>query len=270
MYLIPHNSSRRNKRVLLVGGSVVLGVVLLMYFLIPNVFSGAMTAFAEPFWRMTFSAQSGAFRSNAALMQENEDLRRAQTDYDVRLASVRALELENSELKKILGRDASFSTTSASTVHKGEILAAVLKRPPLLAYDELVLDVGTGDGVAVGNSVYAPGRVLVGRVESVGASTARVILYSSPGKQYEVMIGPQHISASAHGRGGGQYEAEVARDSSVTEGDFVEIPSLADKPFGTVTTVISDPTQPFKTILFAPMVNVYQLRWVIVQTKNHE
>jgi cell shape-determining protein MreC len=186
------------------------------------------------------------------------------------MQSVRAIELENNELKKILGRDVVLSTTSASVTRRGETLAAVLRRPPLLPYDELVIDVGGDDGIVAGDTVYAPGKVLIGRVESVRGSTARVILYSSPGKQYEVMIGPQHIPTTARGRGGGQYEAEVARDLSVTEGDFVEVPSLEDRPFGIVTTVMSDPTQPFKTILFAPSVNVYQLRWVIVKKHRNE
>jgi hypothetical protein len=54
----------------------------------------------------------------------------------------------------------------------------------------------------------------------------------------------------------------------VSEGDMVMSPTLNDKAFGVVTGVLSDPTQPFETVLFAPPVNVYQLRWVLVDVKG--
>lgn len=59
----------------------------------------------------------------------------------------------------------------------------------------------------------------------------------------------------------------MARDIPIKEGDFVEVPSLSDLPFAVVTSVISDPAQPFETIMFAPAVNVYQLRWVLVEAQ---
>ncbi len=269
MYLIPHNASRRGRRVLILVVGVCVLVVGFTYLVIPHVFAGMVTALATPFWRASFSIESGALRSTPQLLEELESLRREHADYEVRLETIRAVERENSELKKILGRDMIISTTSAQIEDQG-LLAAVLKRPPIQVYDELIVDVGSDDGVTSGDLVYAPGRVLVGKVSSVLGSSAHVLLFSSPGQQYEVMIGSHHIPATAVGRGGGQYEAQVARDISVTEGDFVEVPSLDDRPFATVTTVISDPTQPFKTILFAPTVNMYELRWVMVKKKTHD
>ena len=82
------------------------------------------------------------------------------------------------------------------------------------------------------------------------------------------MIGTERAAAVAVGRGGGQYEAQLSRDVKVVEGDVVVSPSLNDKAFGIVTGVLSDPTQPFETVLFAPPVNVYQLRWVLVNVKG--
>jgi len=90
------------------------------------------------------------------------------------------------------------------------------------------------------------------------------MLFSSPGEKYQVMIGSSHAPISAVGRGGGQYQAQISRDAHVSEGDIVNSPGLNDAPFGIVTAVLSDPAQPFQTVLFAPPVNVYQLRWVLV------
>jgi cell shape-determining protein MreC len=144
------------------------------------------------------------------------------------------------------------------------ILAAVLKHPPRAAYDELIIDAGLDAGFSVGNNVYAVGDLLIGRVFQVLGQTSKVRLFSSPGGTYPVMIGPDHAPATAIGRGGGQYAAELPRDIKVSEGDFVVVPSLNAKPFGVVTSISADPAEPFETILFAPPVNVYSLRWVLV------
>ena len=120
-------------------------------------------------------------------------------------------------------------------------------------------------GLAAGDKVYASESVLIGSISEVLGSTSRVKLYSSPGESYQVLVGSSSVVATALGRGGGQYSAELPRVVVVSEGDFVIAPSLFDKPFGIVSGVISDPAQPFITVLFAPPVNVFQERWVLVQ-----
>jgi cell shape-determining protein MreC len=140
-----------------------------------------------------------------------------------------------------------------------------LVRPPVAAYDNLVIDAGKDHGFATTSLVYASGNVLIGKVTDVQAETSKVTLFSSPGQKFDVMIGTTHTPAIAVGRGGGQYEAQVPRGSVVAEGDAVSAPSLNGKPFGIVTSVISDPAQVFVTVLFAPPVNLYQLRWALVQ-----
>ena len=113
--------------------------------------------------------------------------------------------------------------------------------------------------------MYAYEGVLVGRVIDVLKNSAKVRLFSSPGETHQVLIGSNSIPATAIGRGGGQYEAEVSRDVQIMEGDFVINPSLNDRPFGIVSVVLSNPTEPFSTVLFAPPISVYQLKWVLVK-----
>jgi cell shape-determining protein MreC len=238
----------------------VVVIIALVHFTLPNVISGTWTAIARPFWRIEFSAESGGLRSISTVLAENEALRRELAEATARVDTIHFVELENAELKRMLGRNVSTSTQSS-------LLAAVLQRPPFGAYDELIIDIGKDSGLTVGDKIYAPGKILIGQVGAVLGKTAKVILFSSPGSKYEVMIGPRHVPATAIGRGGGQYEAQVARDIPIKEGDFVEVPSLSDLPFAVVTSVISDPAQPFETIMFAPAVNVYQLRWVLVEAQ---
>ncbi len=257
----------------------IILIIIVIQLTLPHVFPGLFTAIARPFWRTEFSIESGSLDAPEALLQEKESLLRKLSEAQVRIDTIQAIEQENAELKVLLGREpaasalASASTTptyskTSTEAGKQGILAAVLKRPPFAAYDELIIDIGVDHELATTSLVYIPGDVLIGRVIDVLGTTAKVKLFSSSGESYSVFIGPTHSVATAVGRGGGQYEAQVSSDTVVEEGDFVLSSFLNDKPFGVVRAVLLDPTQPFKTILFAPPVNIYQLRWVLV--KNNE
>ncbi len=258
-YLQTNTNRTRGRQTRIVALSFLCGIVLIaaVVFIVPHFFSALFTSIARPFWRSEFSILSGSLHSPDQLLRENEDLKRQVADADVRLETIQSVEMENNELKAILGR--------ASTTPY--VLAAVLVRPPAAVYDEFIIDAGADHNFAVGNTAYAPGNVLIGEIVDVQSQTSKVRLFSSPGQRYEVRIGTAHTPATAIGRGGGQYRAELPRDVKVAEGDFVTIPSLTAKPFGIVTSVVSDPTQPFETILFAPSVNVYEVRWMLVDTK---
>lgn len=205
-------------------------------------------------------------------------------EIQVRFDTVSAIQTENKELKELFGRtiietlvtispSVTGSTTEGLATYTdlvnpdAKILAAVLKRPPYSMYDELIIDIGNDQGVSTSSIVYASGGVMIGKVVQVLNKTARVRLLSSSGETYEVLIGDNNTPATAFGRGGGQYEAQVSRDIDIEEGDFVISPALNDKPFGVVSAVLVDPAQPFKTILFAPPINIYQLRWVLVENR---
>lgn len=255
---------------------IVVAVVLQV--VAPHFFSSLMTSMVRPFWRTEFSIEQGSLSSPASLLASNQELLRQVADANVRLATISAIEQENNELKALLGREADLSSVSATTGSstskrtkvsskpvEPRILAAVLKHPPRAPYDELVIDIGADYHLSTTSTVYAVGDVLIGRVIDVLGTTAKVKLFSSPGEKYDVQVGPQHIPATAIGRGGGQYEVQVSRDVVVKEGDTILNPSFDDKPFGMVSSVLLDPTQPFETILFAPPVNMYQIRWVLVK-----
>jgi cell shape-determining protein MreC len=148
------------------------------------------------------------------------------------------------------------------------ILAAIIEKPPRGVYDQLFVDIGSSDGIVVGSPVYAPGSILIGSTTEVYSDTSRITLYSSVGNSYQVSIGPKHIPAVASGRGGGQYEAQVAQASDIHEGDVVSDARIGTGPFGIVRAVVSNSSDPFETILFAPPVSIYSLDWVFVGEKN--
>lgn len=268
-YLQPHK--RPYQRLAYIGAIVAVGVIVACVSLVifaPHIFSAFFTTVARPFWRVEFSLESGSLRSPEQLLTENEDLRNQLSEAKLAAITSDALVFENTELKALMGRD-DISTSTMSSTRGGSsrigILAAVLRRPPLSLYDELVIDIGADRDISTSSLVYATGNVLIGRVVDVLRHTSKVQLFSSPGEKYEVMIGSTHIPATAIGRGGGQYEAQVSRGSGVSVGDFVSDPSLVDRPFGVVTAVVSDPAQPFEKVVFAPPINIFQLRWVLVK-----
>jgi len=267
----PYQRARQTVTTIIV---VIVIIIAAVEFFAPHIFPSLFMPIAKPFWRMEFAIESGSLKSPTQLLSENEELTRQLSDAQIRHDTIEAVEQENAELKALFSRGSDKPKNAPSTEDSlseilrnpdGKILAAVLKRPPFVTYDELIIDIGSVHGISTSSLIYATGNVLIGRVVDVLSKTAKVKLFSSPGEKYEVLIGSGHSPAIALGRGGGQYEAQVARDTIVKEGDFVLSPSLSDKPFGIVSAVLQDPTLPFEIVLFAPPVNIYQLRWVLVK-----
>lgn len=294
-YLQTHNRGGFARNRGLWGGvSVLVVVIILIELIVPHFLPAIFTTIARPFWRMEFSVESGSLRSPEYLLNQNEELKRELADMNIRLQTTQAVSDENDQLKALLKRPVassiSIATLQASTTTPVDTLAnlkpspytlaAVLKRPPIAPYDELVIDIGSSDGVTVGNQVYASGNVLIGQVSDVLGQTSKVALYSSPNMTYDVLITDNSVGSTtggigkntivpavAHGLGGGQFSVQVPRDVVASAGDVVTVPSISGKTIGVVGAVIMDPAQPFETILFTSLTNIYDLRWVLVDTR---
>lgn len=265
-------------------------VFILLEYMMPHFFSSFFTAFASPFWRAEFAIMSGELRSKEGVISENEELKRRLGAMSLQLESTALVEKENLELKKLLDRNTfdrpaislsngttsttastskntiSFTTSISNPDHL--VLAPVLMRPTLAPYDEIIIDGGSDLSFNEGDKIYASERVLIGYIVEVLPHTSKVVLYSSPEQKFQVLIGSADVGANAVGRGGGQYSALLPRSVNVKVGDFVVVPSLGDRPFGIVRDVISDPAESFTTVLFAPPVNIYGLKWVLVKKQN--
>lgn len=256
-YLQTHRRPQERKRqiIVLLVVLVVLSTIV-VYSTAPKAFPTLFHALAKPFWRIEFSLESGVLDSSESIINENESLKRQLGEIEVRLGTIAAIESENLELKRLLDREGN---------SKPGILAAVLRRPPFSRYDELIIDIGRDYSLSTSSLVYVDGDVLVGRVVEVLDSTAKVRLFSSAGESFPILIGPNRIAATSIGRGGGQYQAEVGRDATISEGDYILNAGLSEKPFGVVSAIITDPAEVFKTVLFVPPINIYELRWVLIK-----
>jgi rod shape-determining protein MreC len=108
----------------------------------------------------TFDAKG----ENARLHRELEEAREQAVGAKAALA-------ENAELRKQVGLDESGAIPSGYT----EVTGRVIGRSPTVWFSDLLIDVGSGDGVRVGDPVVN-GDGLVGKVSAVTGGSAKVTL----------------------------------------------------------------------------------------------
>jgi rod shape-determining protein MreC len=101
---------------------------------------------------------------NSRLHAELETARR-------QAVGVKAALSENAELRKLVGLDRSGASPSGYTPVTGRVIA----RSPTVWFSDVMIDVGSGDGVEAGNPVVN-GDGLVGTVSAVTGSSAKVTL----------------------------------------------------------------------------------------------
>jgi cell shape-determining protein MreC len=204
----------------------------------------ALWSVAAPFERMRASfGASDVTRLRAELASTT-----------ARLADRDALYQENLELKRRLSRDAGVQV----------ILAAVLQRPPQIPYDTFVVDAGTAEGVAVGDTVSAGGTTLIGSVRAAFDHTSRVVLFSAPGETYDVILhsGEQAVPVQMQGQGSGSFRGQVPAGTPVSVGDVLTFPGIASGFVGTVSHVTAHEGESFETLYARLPVDSLNLQFV--------
>lgn len=95
---------------------------------------------------------------------------------------------ENAELRKLVGLDASGAIPSGYEKVTGSVIA----RSPTVWYADVVIDVGSGDGVAVGDPVVN-GDGLVGSISGVTPGSAKVTLIADGTSAVSARVVPMGI-----------------------------------------------------------------------------
>ena len=109
------------------------------------------------------------FHNRKSLMLENENLKSQILESEADRSNYASVVDENNKLKEILGR----------TEGKNMILANILNKPNQSLYDTLIIDIGTEQGIIVGQRVFAFGNVSIGYVAEVYGNSSKVILFSN-------------------------------------------------------------------------------------------
>lgn len=222
----------------------------------------------------SLSNANAYFYSKSSLLLENQDLKSKLSEQEVRIANYNSVLDENLKIKETLGRKQEKANI---------ILAGILSKPNQSPYDTLVVDVGTKNGISIGQKVFALGNVPIGRIAEVYPNSAKIILYSNPGETTEIVVGRKPASTSSSlggsallslggdtfmqivGRGGGNFEMILPRDFILEKGTEVVLPGIVPYIIGTVQTIISDPRDSFQKALLASPVNIQELKFVEIE-----
>ena len=195
------------------------------------------------------------FVSKSSLLKENENLQQEVAADDARMANYDSAMADDASLKEILGRKDPKATM---------VLGAILSKPNQSPYDTRIIDAGTAQGIKVADIVFADGAVPIGRVAEANANSSKVILFSNPGESTEVTVSGQSTSVQLVGRGGGNFEISLPKDSALAQGTQVTLPGINDYVIAITQTTISDPRDPLSKALLTSPVNIQNLKFVEV------
>lgn len=196
------------------------------------------------------------FSFKNSLIKENENLKIDLENQKMQVLNYNTILSENLDLKNILGRKVDKRTS---------ILGVILSKPDQSLYDILTIDVGSKNGVKIGDMVFANGNIPVGRVSDVYDSTSKVILFSTSGEKTQVIVSGKNVYMELVGRGGGNFEMILPRDFVLLKDDQVVLAGINSHVVGIVETILSDPRDPFIKALLVSPVNIQETKFVEVE-----
>lgn len=238
---------------------IFLLFLLFFYSNITNFLQKTLQVFIYPVWITENYLDEntinpfGFLASKKELLVFNEELKKDLVEAELMLVDRGVLLKENLELKEILGRSGNIENT---------VLVAILAKPNRSLYDTLIVDAGKNLDIKKGDKVFALGNVLIGVVDEVDEKTSKVKLFSSQQEKIDVTLGFYNINVIAVGKGGGNFEIRLPRDTEVDVGEIVTMSGFNSPVLGSIEEIISDPVDPFKTLLFKSPVNMFELKWV--------
>jgi len=262
MKMIFHQKDKRKISIPFIISTIFFVIVAGLYFLTPVFFPSLLYSFAAPVWSVRSFvvenvAESAAYlKSKRSLEEENN---RLETQNEIIKQSAIALEVlrkENIELRSVINREGVRPKT----------LGKITSRPPASPFDTVIIDVGTSSGVKEGDIAVVSGSMALGEVARVFENGSLIRLYSTPDTTVEVQVVRSGTNVQAIGKGGGNFELVVPKETDVIEGDLV---SLGSTLFiaGEVDKVLSAESGSFKTALFRLPVNIRNVSWVEIYEK---
>lgn len=258
-YLQPSNRKTLHKRRRTRIAITCIALLFALFVFFPQALVHTLTIVVSPFWSLeefgkgAIGNSFSILRSKISLVNENNELRKVNAQFET-------LQTAFAELEKVHAR-----SQNAVLSDEAFVSASVLRKPPYSAYDTLLIDKGTDQGVSVGNKVYGVGSVFIGEVVEVFPASSKVVLASSPDKKTIVALQDKGVQFEAVGKGGGNFELDVPAQFEVKNGDVVRLPGSHVHVFGVVERVVLDSSQSINRISFKIPVNIFELTNVVVQ-----
>jgi rod shape-determining protein MreC len=190
------------------------------------------------------------FAARSALIEENEQLKRARLESEFRLQRLDALEMENARLRELLDSEARIGSRALVA----EILSVDLD-PYRQRFD---LNRGLVDGVYVGQALI-DAQGVVGQVVNVGPLTAEVVLITDADHAVPVSVNRNGLRTIAVGTGDSNRLRlpYLTNNSDIQEGDLLVSSGLggvfpAGYPVAKVLEVQRRPDQSFAEVIAEP------------------
>lgn len=257
-----HRLSKRKPWIIVVGVVVVVALITVVVRTSSSYREKKMTSGFFSFTTITealFGQTHGLFQTKKTLLRDNAVLLQKTKVLEESVYSVVALEQENAELKKIMGRNSDISSI---------VLSRVISRPQATPYDTLIIDRGSESGIEQGNIVLADGVYAIGRVVDVSNTKATVSLFTTPGEKTFATLANTNLSVTLVGRGGGNFNLTLPREVSILADEYVILFDERAYIVGEVLKELSDPRDSIKSIILRSPINYWQLSWVQVLTEQ--
>ncbi len=251
------------KRKRIIQTAIGFGIFLLLSILgLWTASGGLMTYIGRYIWKTELIITdklhnaTSIIRTKASVFNENDNLKKENSDLRISMIDYQILKSENDQLKELLGRPPQ---------KENFILATILTKPNRSPYDTIIIDIGSDQGLEVGNEVYANGDIPIGKVSKVYAKASLVVLYSNPGQVTNAILDGTNTNVELVGRGGGNFEMEIPLDLTSEKGTNVVLPGITPHIIAIIEEVLSMPTDPVKKIILRSPVNIQSLKWVEVK-----
>jgi cell shape-determining protein MreC len=239
---------------------LVLGIVFRSQ--ITGFFGKPVSTVIEPLWQVSQLARGEIeesflkLQSKKALIKNILHLQEKFLQLGDTISQNEILVQENEELKKQLGlyREASYDAS-----------AHVLRRSPQIAYDTLVIDLGSRDGIERGDAVFAGNGVYLGNITEVHTDTSLVTLLSTSSLETNAVFLDAGFEITLTGSGGGSFEGYVPKGADVSSDDILVSVQDSSWYIADVVRVGGDAQDPSKRVIAKNPLNMKYVHTVFVK-----
>ncbi len=237
--------------------SAVLAVVLIIWCTpIRSIARVVLAQVGTPLWEGAQTTSLAARRAVLFTLSRTELVNRAE-----KLAALEdQLAATQDELKTLREENARLQNVSADEA--GTTAGRILSRPDQSMFDTIFIALGSHDGVKKGDLVFADDTVVLGSVDDVYPTSARVALYSRAGFSQSAFLSGAQTSVLLQGAGGQNFTVSLPQAISAAVGDTVSVSLANTNVVAEVYGITPDKNQPIKTLFLRSPVNIYKIEWI--------
>jgi rod shape-determining protein MreC len=210
--------------------------------------------------------------------KENKQLKKQVQQLRAQLAQSQTAQRDAAQLRSLAGLPRASNFAAGGKL----ITARVISRSPTVWYSNVIINVGSGDGVHIDDPVIAAGG-LAGKITSVGGGQAEVTLITDQSSNVSAEVMPDGSNGIVRPEVGNpndmlldyiQEGAKIAKGDSVVTSGFTssKLDSLfpRDIPIGKVTKVEPSELEQYQRVHIQPYADLRRMDYVQVLTGNAE